>query len=87
MAHPERVASAMAAVGMRGPSGRWGWDIEDGPFAAPADEVLADAGAVLDRFPPGQGLVTGWVTLVGHDLMSDELVAGATELARRGAPA
>ena len=37
--------------------------------------------AVLDRFPPG-GLVSGWVTLVGHDLMSDELVAAASTLAR-----
>jgi 5-methylthioadenosine/S-adenosylhomocysteine deaminase len=27
--------------------------------------------------------VEGWVTLVGHDLMSDELVEGASELARR----
>jgi 5-methylthioadenosine/S-adenosylhomocysteine deaminase len=27
--------------------------------------------------------VTGWVTLVGHDLMSDELVTAASELARR----
>jgi 5-methylthioadenosine/S-adenosylhomocysteine deaminase len=26
--------------------------------------------------------VTGWVTLVGHDLMSDELLAGASALAR-----
>ena len=36
---------------------------------------------LLDRLPAG-GLVEGWVTLVGHDLMSDELVAGASELAR-----
>ena len=81
VAHPERVAAGMAAVGMRGTIGTWGWDVEDGPFAAPAPEVLERQAAVLDAFPPG-GLVTGWVTLVGHDLMSDELVAGASALAR-----
>jgi len=48
---------------------------------------VAQAGALLDRFPPdADGLVQGWVTLVGHDLMSDALIGGATELARaRGA--
>ena len=30
----------------------------------------------------GHPRVRGWVTLVGHDLMSDELVVGASELAR-----
>jgi 5-methylthioadenosine/S-adenosylhomocysteine deaminase len=37
--------------------------------------------AVVEAFPPG-GLVEGWVTLVGHDLASDELLAGAAELSR-----
>ena len=81
VAHPARVAAGMAAVGMRGTIGTWGWDVEDGPFAAPAPEVLERQAAVLDAFPSG-GLVTGWVTLVGHDLMSDELVSGASALAR-----
>ena len=81
VAHPTRVAAAMAAVGMRGTVGSWGWDVEEGPYAAPAAEVIARQRAVLDRFPPG-GLVSGWVTLVGHDLMSDELVTAASELAR-----
>jgi 5-methylthioadenosine/S-adenosylhomocysteine deaminase len=71
------------AVGVRTTIGRWGWDIEQGPYAAPAAEVVAAAADLLDRFPPdGDGLVQGWVTLVGHDLMSDPLVVGATELAR-----
>jgi 5-methylthioadenosine/S-adenosylhomocysteine deaminase len=81
VAHPERVAAAMQTVGLRGTVGTWGWDVEDAPFAGPADEVLDRQRAVLDAFPPG-GLVTGWVTLVGHDLMSDALVAGASALAR-----
>ncbi len=36
VAHPARVAAGMAGVGMRGTVGTWGWDVEDGPFAAPA---------------------------------------------------
>ena len=70
-----------SAVGLRGTIGTWGWDIEEGPFAAPADEVLDRQRAVVERYPAG-GLVEGWVTLVGHDLASDALLAGAADLAR-----
>ena len=66
---------------MRATIGQWGWDIDGAPFGAPADEVLDRHAELLDRLPPGD-LVEGWVTLVGHDLMSDELVAGASDLAR-----
>jgi 5-methylthioadenosine/S-adenosylhomocysteine deaminase len=82
VAHPERVAAALAAVGVRGTVGRWGWDADGVPFGAPAAEVIDRQRQLLDAFPPG-GLVSAWVTLVGHDLMSDELVAAASELARR----
>ena len=81
VAHPDRVAAAVRAVGMRATMGQWGWDVDGVPFGAPAAEVLQRHGELLDRLPPGD-LVEGWVTLVGHDLMSDELVAGASELAR-----
>ena len=81
VAHPEAVGDALAAAGIRATVGTWGWDIDEGPFAAPAAEVLARQRAVLDRFPGG-GLVTGWVTLVGHSLASDELLGGAADLAR-----
>ena len=81
VAHPKRVAAGMARVGVRGTVGTWGWDNDSGPFAAPAAEVLERQRAVLDAFPPG-GLVTGWVTLVGHNLASDELLVGAADLAR-----
>ncbi|MFT3851884.1 MAG: amidohydrolase family protein [Ilumatobacteraceae bacterium] len=82
VAHPDRVAAAARHVGMRLMLGRWGWDVGDGPLAAPAGEVLARAADLLDRYPSGTGdLVEGWVTLVGHDLMTDELVTGAAELA------
>jgi 5-methylthioadenosine/S-adenosylhomocysteine deaminase len=81
VAHPDRVAGAMESAGLRGTIGTWGWDIEDGPFAAPAGEVLDRQRAVCKQWPRG-GLVEGWVTLVGHSLASDELLAGASELAR-----
>jgi 5-methylthioadenosine/S-adenosylhomocysteine deaminase len=77
----DAVAGSMVDVGVRGTVGVWGWDVEDGPFAAPADEVLDRQRAVVERYPAG-GLVEGWVTLVGHGLASDELWAGAGELSR-----
>ncbi|MCU1392939.1 MAG: putative hydrolase [Ilumatobacteraceae bacterium] len=79
--HPDRVATALRRAGMRAMLGQWGWDIDDAPFAAPADEVLARQTAMLDVLPAG-GLVEAWVTLVGHDLMSDDLVTRASALAR-----
>ena len=81
VAHPDRVVKAMAAVGIRGMVGTWGWDIEEGPFIGTVAEVLDRQRAVVEAFPSG-GLVEGWVTLVGHDLASDQLLAGAAELAR-----
>ena len=81
VAHPRRVAAALEAAGMRTMLGQWGWDVADAPFAAPAPEVLARQSEMLDALPAG-GLVEAWVTLVGHDLMSDELAAGASALAR-----
>ncbi len=85
VAFPERVAAGVVAAGARGTVGTWGWDVDEGPFAAPADETLDRQRAVLDRFPAG-GQVEGWVTLVGHSLASDDLLVGAADLAReRGA--
>ncbi|MEP7114929.1 MAG: amidohydrolase family protein [Ilumatobacteraceae bacterium] len=81
VAHPDRVAKALMSVGVRGTVGTWGWDIEEGPFVGTVAEVLDRQRAVIDAFPSG-GLVEGWVTLVGHDLASDQLLAGAAELAR-----
>lgn len=81
VAHVDRVAASLEQVGLRAAVGVWGWDIEEGPFAAPFDEVLSRQRDVIDRYPTG-GLVEGWVTLVGHDLASDALLAGAADLAR-----
>ncbi len=85
VAHPDRVVTALQRIGLRARVGRWGWDIEDAPFAAPATDVLARLDALVDAYPAaadGTTLVEAGVTLVGHDLMSDELVTGASELAR-----
>jgi 5-methylthioadenosine/S-adenosylhomocysteine deaminase len=71
----------MMTAGVRGTIGTWGWDVEQGPFAAPADEVLDRQRAVCKAWPRG-GRVEGWVTLVGHGLASDALLAGAADLAR-----
>jgi 5-methylthioadenosine/S-adenosylhomocysteine deaminase len=81
VAHPHRVAEALAAVGVRGTVGRWGWDVEGVPYGAPVDETLELQREVLARWPKG-GLIEGWVTLVGHNLGTDELFAGAAALAR-----
>ncbi len=82
VAHPDRVAAGVRAAGMRTILGRWGWDAEGVPFGAPAAEVIAAQRALLDRYPAGDGVVHAGVTLVGHDLVSDELFAGAAALAR-----
>ncbi len=81
VAHPDRVAAAFRAVGVRGCIGTWGWDSGEGPFSLPTREVMARQRSVLDANPSG-GLVEGWVTLVGHDLASDQLFAEAADLAR-----
>jgi 5-methylthioadenosine/S-adenosylhomocysteine deaminase len=81
VAHPARVAAALERVGLRAGIGTWGWDVEDAPFAAPVDEVIARQRDVLDTYPAGEA-IEGWVTLVGHDLCSDELVVAAADLAR-----
>jgi len=85
VAHPDRVAAAFRAAGARGTVGVWGTDTPGLPGAAPAATSIAVQAELLDAFA-GDELVTPWVTLVGHDLMTDELAVGASALAReRGA--
>jgi len=81
VSHPEAVAAGLGAAGIRATVGVWAWDIEEGPFTGPADEVLDRVRSMLDAHPAG-GLVEGWVTLIGHSLASDQLLAGAADLAR-----
>jgi 5-methylthioadenosine/S-adenosylhomocysteine deaminase len=84
VAHPDRVVGAAERLGARLTIGTWGWDVDEGPFAGPVDEVIDRQRRALD-LASGE-LITGWVSLVGHDLMSDELVVAASTLAReRGA--
>ncbi len=80
VAHPHSVAAAAQRVGARVTIGTWGWDVEDGPFAGTVDEVLDRQHEVLNSsWGP---LVTPWVSLVGHNLMSDDLITQASALAR-----
>lgn len=80
VAFPDRIAAAAESVGARLTIGTWGWDVEDGPYAGTVDEVIDRQIASLD-LDTGP-LVSAWVSLVGHDLMSDELVTAASDLAR-----
>ncbi len=80
VAHPERIKEAALRVGARLTLGTWGWDIEEGPFTGSVDEVLDRQRASL-ALADG-GLISSWVTLVGHDLMSDDLLVAANDLAR-----
>ncbi len=80
VAHPDRVLAAYDAVGVGGTLGTWGWDVADAPFAGTVDEVLDRQRRVLE-LTTGHPRVDGWVTLVGHDLMSDGLVTAASALA------
>jgi 5-methylthioadenosine/S-adenosylhomocysteine deaminase len=82
VAHPLRVAAGFRAAGIRGRVGRWGWDAPGQPYAMPAAETLAAQEETI-RAIGTHGRVSGWVTLVGHDLASDELFAGAAALAER----
>ncbi len=82
VAYPDRIAEAMTQAGLRGTVGRWSSDTPGLPLAASADEVLAEAEALLERYPAG-GLVTAWVTLVGHSLATDDLLSRAADLTRR----
>jgi 5-methylthioadenosine/S-adenosylhomocysteine deaminase len=81
VAHPARVLAAYDAVGVGGTLGSWGWDVAGQPWAGTVDEVLARQREVL-ALTASHPRVDGWITLVGHDLMSDELVAAASDLAR-----
>ena len=80
VAHPDRVVAAAQTVGARATVGTWGWDVDEGPFAGSVEEVIDRQRAALDLATGPR--VSTWVSLVGHDLMSDELVVAASELAR-----
>ncbi|MDJ0767663.1 MAG: amidohydrolase family protein [Ilumatobacter sp.] len=81
VAHPERVLAAYDAVGVGGTLGAWGWDLGDGPHVAHLDEVIERQAATVSM-ARDHPRVDAFVTLVGHDLMSDGLAVAASELAR-----
>ena len=81
VAHPERVLAAYDRVGVAGTLGSWGWDVGGGPWSGSLGDVVGRQRHVRE-LTAGHPRVHGWVTLVGHDLMSDELVVAASDLAR-----
>jgi len=81
VAHPDRVLAGFDNVGVGGTLGSWGWDVDGEPWAGSIDEVL-ERQREVQRLTAEHPRVDGWVTLVGHDLMTDELVVAASELAR-----
>lgn len=85
VAHPERIAAAYAAVGVAGTLGTWGSDTAGLPYAGDVAAVVDRQLAVLE-LAAHNPLLRPAATLVGHDLMSDALIAAVSELTReRGA--
>ncbi|WP_051062547.1 amidohydrolase family protein [Ilumatobacter nonamiensis] len=82
VAHPARVLAGFDAVGVGGTLGSWGWDVAGEPWAGDTVEDVLDRQREVQQLTAGHDRVDGWVTLVGHDLMSDELVVAASDLAR-----
>jgi 5-methylthioadenosine/S-adenosylhomocysteine deaminase len=78
--HPERVLAAYERVGVGGTLGSWGSDADGLPFAGTIDAVVERQRHTLE-LTAGHARVHGWVTLIGHDLMSDGLVVAASRLA------
>jgi len=83
VAHVGAVASAMVTTGERGFVGTWGWDADGVPFGGSVAEVLDRQRDVVRRWPGDDptALVRGAVTMVGHDLVSDELLSAGVALA------
>ena len=81
VAFPEMVLKGFETVGVGGSIGSWGWDIGDGPYADSTDGVIERQLQVIE-LTKNHPSVKGWVTLVGHDLMSDDLLQRASNLAR-----
>jgi len=79
--HPERVLAAYDAVGVGGTLGTWGSDTSGLPWSGSVTDVLARQREVIE-LTASHERVRGWITLVGHDLMSDELIVAASDLAR-----
>ncbi len=82
VAHPDRVLAGFDAVGVGGTLGSWGWDVAGEPWAGDTVDEVLERQREVQRLTEHHDRVDGWVTLVGHDLMSDELVVAASELAR-----
>ena len=83
VAHTAAVAVALGTLGMRGFVGTWGWDADGVPFGGSPAEVLERQLEVVTRWSSHDrtALVRGAVTMVGHDLVSDDLLAAGVAMA------
>ena len=81
VAFPEMVLNGFEKVGVGGAIGSWGWDVGNGPYVDSVDGVIERQLQVLEM-TKNHSSVKGWVTLVGHNLMSDELLQKASNLAK-----
>lgn len=77
--HPDKVAQALAGMGVRGAVGGWVSDRWPGPLGqASAAESVTE----LERAGGASGLVVRWPDVVGHDGVSDEVLLAAARTAR-----
>lgn len=81
VASPRRVAAGIQAVGIRAALSIWGSDADGVPKAAPPAETVARQQELLAEFP-ADGLIEGWIALVGHDLASDDLLQAVANAAK-----
>lgn len=82
VANPVSVLKAFETVGVGGTLGSWGWDVGEGPCVGKTAAEALDRQLEVLKLTSDHPLVEGWVTLVGHNLMSDELLIEASELAK-----
>jgi cytosine/adenosine deaminase-related metal-dependent hydrolase len=82
----DQVVKAMGETGIRGTVGRWAWDLPPEPkkYVMSSKQALNSSEETIRKFDGAQnGRVQAWACVVGENTCSDELVAGAKDLADR----
>ena len=84
--NPQAVVKAAEEMGVRGTVGRWAWDVPTKPdrYAMTPDDALRGIEDTIRKFHGrADGRVRAWASVIGQNTCSDELLAGAKELADR----